>query len=183
MNLHHKIDDTAVTDRLQKIAEKSGNLRAPLDKCGEILVSSIEQNFNVQGRFSEPGSWRGGPNKWPPSAAAKRRGGMTLSKSGQLRRSIQKVTSDTRVEVGTNKEYAAAHNFGFEGDVQIPEHTRRHYGKTKQSGKTKRSKRTTSSHTVRAHKRHMKIIARTFMNIQEEDIEEMIDELDRYIMK
>jgi phage gpG-like protein len=180
MNIHHKIDDTAITNRLQKIAKKSGNLREPLDKCGEILVSSIMQNFNVQGRFSEPGSWRGGPNKWPQSAAAKRRGGMTLSKSGQLRRSIQKVTSDNQVEVGTNKEYAAAHNFGFEGDVQIPEHTRRSYGRSKSGRK---SKKATSSHTVRAHKRHMKVIARTFMNIQEEDIEDMIDELGRYIME
>lgn len=170
MNLHHKIDDTAVTDRLQKIAEKSGNLRAPLDKCGEILVSSIEQNFNVQGRFSEPGSWRGGPNKWPPSAAAKRRGGMTLSKSGQLRRSIQKVTSDTRVEVGTNKEYAAAHNFGFDDNVTIKEHKR----KNRKRGGT---------HTVRRHLKRMKITARPFMVIQEEDIEEMIDDLGRYIME
>jgi phage gpG-like protein len=170
MNIRQNIDDTAVKERLQKIARQSGNLRDPLDKCGEILVSSIEQNFNAQGRFSEPGSWRGGPNKWPQSGAAKKRGGMTLSKSGQLRRSIQKTTSDTRVEVGTNKEYAAAHNFGFDDNVTVKEHKR----KNRKRGGT---------HTVRRHLKHMKITARTFMNIQEEDIEEMIDELDRYIMK
>lgn len=169
MNVRHRVNDSIVRQRLTQIARQSGDLSAPLNECAEIQISSIEENFNVEGRFSEAGSWRGGSNKWPKSGAAKARGGMTLSDSGQLRFSIQKKVTSNKAEVGTNKEYAAVHNFGFDGTVTVKEH--------------KRKTRSGKMATVRSHSRHMRVFARPYMVTQEDDVNDMIDALDRHIMK
>lgn len=161
MELHNRIDDTKFQERLKEIKAKGRDLQPALEVCAEIVVSSVEKNFDVQGRFSEPGSWRGGSNKWPQSAAAKARGGMTLSDSGQLRASIQSQVSNDQAEVGTNKAYAARRNFGFDGSVTVKSYTRQ----TK-SGKTV---------TVREHKRNIHDPAYPFMVVQDEDVEEMLD--------
>jgi phage gpG-like protein len=173
--IKQKIDDSAWNDRIKRLKRNCEDMTKPLDECAEVLVSSIEQNFAAEGRFSEPGSWRGGSSKWQPSGAAKKRGGMTLSDSGQLRASVQKnvqsykVANGARAEVATNKEYAAVHNFGFDDEVTVKAHKR-----TLQSGKVV---------SVREHTRHMKVIATPFMVVQDEDMEEMIDILDMHIMK
>jgi phage gpG-like protein len=167
--IKHKLDDAAFSDRLRLIKKQSGNLAAPLEECAEIVVSSIEQNFESEGRFSAAGSWRGGTNRWSKSGAAKGRNGMTLSDTGQLRASITKRVANDNAEIGTNKEYAAVHNFGIDASVNVKEHQR----KTK-SGK---------SATVRAHTRHMRFPARPFMVVQDSDTEEMLDVLDKHIMQ
>lgn len=173
--IKHKLDDEAFKTKLRTLARKNADLTAPLEECAEILVSSIEQNFASEGRFSDADSWRGGPNKWPKSGAAKNRNGMTLSDSGQLRASVQanvsayKTASGAKAEVGTNKEYAAVHNFGIDKDVKVGAHTR-----TNKKGTT---------FTVREHSRNMNFPARPFMVVQDEDTEAMIDVLDRHILQ
>jgi phage gpG-like protein len=85
--------------------------------------------------------------------------------------------------IGTNVEYAAAHEHGFTGNVTVRSHTRRIFG-SKSSGGTrvvdtvaefntktgrisrlrkKKAKYQTSSVTVRSFTRHMKMPARPFL--------------------
>lgn len=174
MEINHRLDDTQFVNRLKEIKAAGRNLQPWLEDCADTAVSSIEKNFDVQGRFSEPGDWRGGSNKWERSAAADKRNGnghlgMTMSDSGQLRDSVQPQVSGDRAEVGTNKSYAARRNFGFTGDVTVKSHTRQ----TK-SGK---------SVTVREHNRKINDPARPFMVLQDEDIEEMQDKAVDHLLK
>jgi phage virion morphogenesis protein len=91
-----------------------------LAQIGEILLSSVEENFQVGGRFSEPGSPIGGSNKWDPVSPAyakrKRKKGKDpanlLKWTGRLLASIHTETGEDYVAVGTNAVYAAIHQFG-----------------------------------------------------------------------
>jgi phage gpG-like protein len=53
-------------------------------------------------------------------------------RTGTLRRSINRKITQTGStvygEVGTNVRYAAIHEYGYEGNVDVPEHTRRTAG-------------------------------------------------------
>lgn len=190
MELHNRLDDQKFTDRLKEIKAAGRDLQPVLEECAEITVSSIEKNFDTQGRFSEAGSWRGGSNRWAPSAAAKARGGMTLSDSGQLRASIQSQVSGDQAEIGTNKVYAAMHNFGFDGDVTVRSHTRNiktkktiDVAESARAGAHKRNITPSKSVTVREHKRKMHMPARPYMVVQDEDIDEMLDVAADHLLK
>ena len=103
--------------------------------------------------------------------------------TGQLRRSINR---ETRVEdgmvlgiVGTNTEYAAIHEYGFDGTVSVKAHMRRISTKFKKDamigasgkpGKIARWKGRTSQNQyvsgyamVKAHTMHMRIPKRSFL--------------------
>ncbi len=169
------VDQNAIRKRLAKIEKQGGDLNAPMHAIGETIASSVQKNFQVGGRFSSAGDWRGGTSKWKESKAAVKRGGQTLRKSGQLMNSISHTAKDSSVEIGTNKPYAAAMNFGVDKDVNVKEHERRivKRGRKRASGKT----------TVRSHERKMNLEARPFMVVQEQDIEECIEILDNHILK
>lgn len=143
-----KIDDTEVKDLLDKLAKRSSDMTPAMKTIGEIIRTSVVTNFEVGGRYSEPGSWRGGSNRWQPLSAAtllagfRKRKHLTktralksgavkgggyrksfvnllaggnrkvLIKEGNLMDSIKPKPSKTGVEVGTNKKYAAIHQFG-----------------------------------------------------------------------
>ncbi len=60
-------------------------------------------------------------------------------KTGRLRRSIHQEVEETAdgiaATVGTNVPYAAVHEYGFTGDVDVPEYSRRNaYNANKKSG-------------------------------------------------
>lgn len=119
-----------------------------------------------QGATFEP--WqkrRGGKNN---------RGRAILVRSGRLRRSVRvlRATTDS-VVIGTDVPYAAAHNNGFRGTVNVKVHKRNRYKKTRTgtgiySVKTKKERtRTVSSydgaHWVQSHTRTMRIPKRQFI--------------------
>jgi len=158
INIKLSANTDGAVDRLKKVAGKAGNLSAPLNACGEILLSSIESNFEAEGRFSEVGSWRGGNSRWADLSertkeARARVGkwpGKTLQMSaGGLAASISKTVQGNTLTVGTNKAYAAIHQFG---------------------GQAGRGRRVT-------------IPARPFLVIQDEDVEDMMDVLSKHMEK
>lgn len=72
--------------------------------------------------------------------------------TGRLRSSIsssktQKVNDGYKTQIGTNVDYAEAHEFGFRGRVNVAAHFRR---------------RKRSTHFVRAHSRMMNVPSRPF---------------------
>jgi phage virion morphogenesis protein len=70
-------------------------------QISEIMRDAVEENFEQEGR-----------PKWKPSKRAQKQGGKTLQDTGSLASSISmKFTRNTAV-VGTNKKYAAIHQFG-----------------------------------------------------------------------
>lgn len=88
-------------------------------------------------------------------------GQVLKNRTGTLRRSINyKVTAtgtDFMAMVGTNKEYAHVHEFGFNGTVTVKEHLRM---MRVAFGKEMRNPRQV---TVRAHSMHMKMPERSFL--------------------
>lgn len=88
------------------------------------------------------------------------------NRTGTLRRSINRVVQDDGrnviAQVGTNVRYAAIHEYGFDGIVNVREHTRRSarqlaVGRKKQVGKSG------GEITVRAHTMHMHMPERSFL--------------------
>ena len=182
--IHVKIDDKTVLDRLQKIASQAGSINQPLKVIGEMMRGSIVRNFEVGGRYSEAGSWRGGNRAWQKlddATLTSRVGGVSkrftikgktrakavrqirdhkiLVDRAILRNSIHAVTRGNSLYLGTNVPYAAAHNFGIDKIVSS----------TSSKGKS--------------FKRRMKLPARPFMVVQDRDITQMLDVLDEHLMK
>lgn len=93
--------------------------------------------------------------------AEKLSGQVLKNRTGTLRRSINQKVEVTPTSifgiVGTNKEYAAAHEYGFDGQVTVKEHLRnikQAFGVQLKSPKTI---------TVSSHSRHMKLPERSFL--------------------
>jgi phage gpG-like protein len=94
--------------------------------------------------------------------AEKLSGQVLKTRTGTLRRSItHKVHEKGRyantLEVGTNVEYAAIHEFGFKGTVRVPSHDR---VVTMAFGKPLKEPVTAN---VRAHNRHVEMPERSFL--------------------
>lgn len=158
MSVKVSVNSAPVIARLKKIAKAGADLTAPLNTIGEIILSSVEENFAREGRFESAGSWRGGNTRWADLAASTKAArakqgkwpGQKLQMSqGGLAASISKVVKGNAVTVGTNKAYGAIHQFG---------------------GQAGRGRKVT-------------IPARPFLVVQDEDVEDIMDVLDKYISK
>lgn len=80
---------------------------------------------------------------------------------GGLRGNIRAQLRDGGVAVGVNKLYGRVHQLGFEGDVRVPAHTRTI---TQAFGRP-----LDEPVEVEAHTRHMKVPARPFLGVSEEN--------------
>lgn len=95
------IDDREVQEMLQDLADRIHNRRPLMQKLAGIMHDAVEENFKQEGR-----------PQWKPSKRAIRQGGKTLQDTGSLAASISQRYNNNSVIVGTNKKYAAIHQFG-----------------------------------------------------------------------
>lgn len=117
-----KIDDKEIQKYLQKLIVKTENLRPLMKNIAGIMMDSVEENFEAEGR----------PEKWQelkPSTIKQRtkKGywpGRILQVRGELAASITSKYDNNSAVVGTNKVYAAIHqlggNAGRNKKVEIP---------------------------------------------------------------
>lgn len=92
-----------------KLIQRLTNLSPLMREISEDMIDAVKENFEKEGR-----------PKWKPlakSTIAERRRlgywpGKILQRSGMLLRSIFKKYDNTSAVVGTNKIYAAVHQFG-----------------------------------------------------------------------
>ena len=149
--------DQRITKRLQHMIRNGQDLKPALEEIGSVILSSIDENFLQEGRYSEAGSPHGGSNRWENLAqstqdAREKKGkwpGKILQMSqGGLASSIQKVVTDTSLGIGTNKKYGRIQNKG---------------------GQAGRNKSVT-------------IPARPYLVVQEKDIEKAVDILTEHIV-
>lgn len=147
-----------VTRRLHIIKRNGGDLQKPLAEIGEIILSSIEENFLQEGRYKSADTWHGGTNRWVDLAEStkeqrRKKGkwpGKKLQMSqGGLAASITANISGDTLEIGTNKVYGAIQQLG---------------------GKAGRN-------------RSVNIPARPFLVVQDNDLDEAIDILGNHITK
>jgi phage virion morphogenesis protein len=117
-----RIDNKELQDYLIQLAEKTSDLRPLMRNIAGIMADSVEENFAQQGRpkwqqlAKSTIEQRVKAGKWP---------GMILQLSqGGLASSITSHYDENSAVVGTNKVYAAIHQFGGKAgrgkNVEIP---------------------------------------------------------------
>jgi phage virion morphogenesis protein len=103
------VDDKGVVQLLKRIEQKMGNMRPVMRVIAGIMHDAVEENFEKEGRPK----WK--PLKKSTIKQRERKGhwpGKILQVSGQLASSITQKATSTSAIVGTNKKYAAIHQFG-----------------------------------------------------------------------
>ncbi len=179
-----EVNDKEVQQMLGQIAKRIGNPEPALKVIGGIIRTSVVRNFEKGGR----------PDKWEKHSklteARRGKGAPILIKQGfegGLMGSISVKTEKDSVIVGTNKEYAAVHQFGADKGsfgtfaVKVKPFERKitqAFGKPLKGG--------AKAVKVGEHTRNVKlpwgdIPARPFMMIQYEDWTEMQAMLAEYI--
>jgi phage virion morphogenesis protein len=109
-----RIDDREVQVGLDKLLSNGTNMLPAMRSIGEVLLSSIEENFLQEGRYSDPDSWRGGSKSWrdlaPATVEQRRKKGRgahpILQVGGDLAASFSSDPTDDSVTVGSNKVQA-----------------------------------------------------------------------------
>jgi phage virion morphogenesis protein len=96
-----RIDDRGVHAMLRELQRRGVNLSPVMRQIAGIMLDAVEENFEQEGR-----------PRWQRSKRAEKVGGKTLQKSGQLAASISQKYDARSARVGTNKVYAAIHQFG-----------------------------------------------------------------------
>ncbi|CAN2042515.1 Phage virion morphogenesis protein [Candidatus Magnetomoraceae bacterium gMMP-15] len=89
---------------INEALEKMRRTQTLSEGIGEVLVSSTHQRFK---ETTDPDGKR-----WKQSKRAKKEGGQTLVDTARLKNSIGYEATRTMVAVGTNVEYAHAHQAG-----------------------------------------------------------------------
>lgn len=176
-------DFSGFRDLVAKLIRQTRNLRPLMANIGQIVRSSVMENFLQEGRPKWPDlkpstkKAREKIRKWP---------GPILQVSRQLMNSITPNVFEDRVEIGTNKVYAAVMQFGakkgslFSGMVRVAEYMRR------KSASKKRIK--SNMIPVRAHERRAvapwgDIPPRPFLVIQPQDEEAIVAAAWKYLLK
>ena len=187
--------DTAdVSELLGRCLQRFGDLKTPLNLIGQIVRTSVIRNFEVEGR---PDKWR----ELAPSTVRERGSAHPILRrmgyAGGLAGSINHRVESDCVLIGTNKVYAAVHQFGGtiktrdrfqtlafrtsakrdrEGNVLIPSGR---FMSRKEAGRRKTG--ATRIAIARIGGR-INIPARPFLMLQDEDIPEMIETLKEYLL-
>lgn len=104
-----KVENQEILKALKRLSEKTKNLKPVMKNIAGIMMDSVEENFEQQGRPKWPGlslatkKQRTKKGYWP---------GKILQMRGELAASITSDYGDDYAVVGTNKKYAAIHQFG-----------------------------------------------------------------------
>ena len=182
VTLDIKIKDSGIQKLLDDIQRRMGDLTPAMKIIGQIVRTSIVRNFERGGR---PGKWA----PLSPVTQARRKGKkilMVRGLGGGMAGSIHARADKAKVVIGTNKIYAAVHQFGANkgsfGTVEagIKTHMRKI---TQAFGRPVKPHKI----TVRAHTRKTKlpwgdIPARPFMVVQDEDWDEIRESLNDFIL-
>lgn len=159
--LEYGIDELlgGITGARERLADRRPALRA----MGRMGVAQTKRRF--QTKRAPDGS------SWPPNRAKTE----LMIKSGLLVRSITDSPPDeTGVAWGSNRVYAAIHQAGFDGPVQVSAHSRvvrSLFGR----------KVSPFRQNVGAHTRNMKVPARPYLGVNDADAAEHGEILVRYV--
>lgn len=115
------IEDASARDVLAQLRAAATDLTPAMEDIGAQLRQHVDERF--EGGFGPAGGIGPFQVPWKKSQRAIEQSGQTLVRSGRLRQSITYRADADGVEVGTNVEYAAPHQFGAE--IQQGEYTRK----------------------------------------------------------
>lgn len=119
------IDDKDIRRVLGRLEKKAGNLHPCLKNIGLHLEESTKQRF-IKQEDPDGGQWAA----LKPATLKRKKGTKILTESAGLSDSIISAVRNNGLRVGTNKVYAATHQFGRD---KMPAHNRtvtKVFGKT-----------------------------------------------------
>lgn len=180
------IDQRQVAGWLAAMVARARNLSPAMRTIAGYLAASVEDNFAAQGR-----------PPWTPLApstikARKAKGywpGKILQRRGELAASVQQGHSDTAAWAGSNKKYAAVHQFG--DTITIPARTvqvhlrkvsrGKHKGRSLFASRRQRGQGnvTTRSKSIPAYQ--VTIPARPFLRVTRQDTERIAEAMKRHL--
>lgn len=96
-----RVDDREVRQLLNDLSGRGRDMLPVMRQIAGIMKNAVEENFREEGR-----------PKWTPSKRAQKTGGKTLQDTGSLAASVTARADAKSAAVGTNKKYAAIHQFG-----------------------------------------------------------------------
>lgn len=103
---------------LNDIQKEIQDLTPLMKVARRFLKKTVDENFETSGTHTGE-KWKEWSEKWKKQRIKMGRGsGKILNLEGELRRSIKAKHGKDFAQVGTASEYAAIHNFGFNGTVQ-----------------------------------------------------------------
>lgn len=109
MEIKIRVDDKPVQQALADAAQKMRDLSPVMKLIGEYMLKSTEMRFRNQGPAPDGTPWA--PLK--ASTLARKKHHKILTESGHLRGSIRyQLFGLSSVAIGTNRVYAAIHQFG-----------------------------------------------------------------------
>lgn len=145
-----KIDDKAVMGALNRLAKSAYNMSPVMSAISTELLSQTEANFAAEGR-----------PKWLGIKPRKgRAGGKILQDTGQLAASITASHDATSATIGSNKVYAAIHQFG--GNINKAAQSRLVRHRTDAKGNLLRSKHLNGKGLIFARDSHKRAVSRWF---------------------
>lgn len=104
------IDAREITRTLDRLAGLVNDLRPVMADLSADMLDAVKENFDQEGR---PSRWPAlAPSTLRPLARKGKTGKMLNRSAGGLYHSISRESNGTRAIVGTNKIYAAIHQFG-----------------------------------------------------------------------
>jgi len=171
-----RIDDADVQQHLTQLQQRTSNLRPLMVRIAGHMLDAVHQNFESEGRPRWPSlkpstrKARARIGKWP---------GPILRVTGQLARSVSRRATDTEAIVGTNKVYAAIHQFG--GDINQAARSGKLRLRTDARGRLIKGKRGGAVFARSGHKRGVErsfsigghkihIPARPFLKLGQDDL-------------
>jgi phage virion morphogenesis protein len=160
------VDITAVEKAFAEAARQCVDTLDMWEDIGEHMMQSIQKNFDDEGR---PEKW----DKLHSDYEAARPAGKILTVSSDLRNSISPKASSKDVIIGTNKEYAAIHQFGDKTKAHTIKPRYKKFLKFTSGGETIFSKGVSHPGS--------KVPARPFLLIQTEDEAEIVDIIEEHI--
>lgn len=163
--LEIKYDINDFTKSLGEFISKLEHREPLMREMAAAMGDAVEENFRNQGRPA----WAG----WSPRYAKTRVGGKILQKSGRLAASISQFSDNDSATVGTNVKYARIHQEG--GEIKHQARSQTLHFKQHKNGEVgnrfvKKSK-SNFSQTVAVGAYKMKMPARPFLHLTEQDIE------------
>lgn len=157
------LDDKDVMAKLSEVAARGRNLQPVLAAFGDYLILVTKDRFQTE---QDP---EGKP--WKPLSAFTlmfKKGSGILTESTDLRTSFSRSADDTSVRMGTDRPYAAMHQFGLKKTLNIKTHQR---------------KTSTGSVSVKAHTRKVDMPARPFLGFTDQDRSELIETIKDHLLK
>lgn len=168
-----KIDDREVRHLLGSLLVSLGDMRRPMATIGEIVVESVQRNFEEQ-RAPDGTPWQPlSPSyaRWKAKKGRSSKAVLILNRV--LMGSIHRQANTDHVKIGTNVVYAAIHQFG--GRIVNRSANRTGTRRPIKSGRDVFAVRRGSIGTV--------MPARPFLGVRREDWEEISDVLTRHLKK